>query len=94
MTRSRMQRDGQRVFVLSYHSPSLQAGNTPYVRNQRDLDHFIGWIEEYLAFFFGELGGMAATPSCIYAEAAFAAHPERLPNATASPASAFAASSV
>jgi glycosyltransferase involved in cell wall biosynthesis len=78
LTRSLLQRDGQRVFVLSYHSPSLQAGNTPYVRNRRDLDRFMGWLEDYLAFFFGELGGMAATPSCIYAEAAFAAHPERL----------------
>jgi len=42
---------GQSVFTLSYHSPSLQPGNTPYVRTERERQAFIdrlGAIIEYL----------------------------------------------
>jgi hypothetical protein len=53
---------GYRVFNLKYHSPSLAPGHTPYVRTQRDLDDFVRRIEEYCEFFFGRLGGIAATP--------------------------------
>jgi len=77
MTRALLHRDGHRIFVLSYHSPSLEPGNTPYVRTRDDLGHFVDWIEAYLEFFFGELGGMSATPSLIFTEAAFASHPSR-----------------
>ncbi len=52
---------GQEVFVLTYHSTSLQPGNTPYVRNAGDLHRFLGWLEEVLAFFADELGGRFAT---------------------------------
>ena len=85
LTRSLLHRDGRRIFVLSYHSPSLEPGNTPYVRTTDDLKRFIDWIEAYLEFFFGELGGMAATPSCIFNEAAFASHPNRLRRAKPRP---------
>jgi glycosyltransferase involved in cell wall biosynthesis len=77
MTRALLHRDGHRIFVLSYHSPSLEPGNTPYVRTREDLSRFVGWIDAYLEFFFGELGGMPATPSHIFTEAAFASHPGR-----------------
>ncbi len=53
---------GYRVFAISYHSPSLEPGNTPYVRNRDDLLNFLGWIEGYMEFFFGEIGGVADTP--------------------------------
>jgi hypothetical protein len=53
--------DGHRVFAVSYHSPSLQAGCTPYVRNAKDLETFLHWIEGFLEFFLGEIGGIAAT---------------------------------
>lgn len=56
---------GQQVFVLTYHSPSLEPGHTPYVRSQADLDRFLAWIEGYLAFFHEEVGGRAATPGDI-----------------------------
>jgi hypothetical protein len=72
LTRTLLRRDGHRVFVISYHSPSLEAGHTPYVRTAAELRHFTDWLEGYLDFFFGELGGMAATPACILAEAEFA----------------------
>lgn len=65
LTRTLIQRDGRRLFALSYHSPSLEPGNTPYVRSARDLKRFLYWIEAYLEFFFGEIGGIASTPGAI-----------------------------
>jgi glycosyltransferase involved in cell wall biosynthesis len=57
---------GTRVFVLSYHSPSLVPGRTPYVRTAADLERFLGWLDSIYEYFFGELGGMAATPLDVY----------------------------
>jgi len=61
LTRALLRR-GHRVFSFTYHSPSLEPGNTPYVRNQVDLRGFLRRIEQYLDFFTGEVGGRAATP--------------------------------
>lgn len=55
-------RIGHRVLSLTYHSPSLVPGNTPYVRNEDDLRVFLERIERFLAFFVEELGGRAVTP--------------------------------
>lgn len=52
---------GQRLFNFTYHSPSLEPGHTPYVRSADELQRFLGTIEKYLEFFFGEIGGRAAT---------------------------------
>ncbi len=57
--------DGLRIFSLTFHSPSVVPGHTPYVRRQADLDTFLACIERYLAFFFGELGGVASSPETI-----------------------------
>jgi hypothetical protein len=54
--------DGFRMFSLTFHSPSLEPGHTPYVGTAGDLDAFLRRIEEYLEFFFGEVGGIASTP--------------------------------
>jgi len=61
---------GQRVFTLTYHSPSLEPGHTPYVRSEADLAGFLGWIEGYLEFFFGQLGGVGSTPAEVFRLAA------------------------
>ena len=58
---------GHRVFSLNYHSPSMEPGHTPYVQTERDLRDFLARIDGYLDFFFGEIGGRAATPSDIEA---------------------------
>ena len=55
-------RKGYRVFSLTYHSPSLAPGNTPYVRTEAELAAFLDRIERYLDFFMTEIGGRAATP--------------------------------
>lgn len=52
---------GQRVFVLTYHSPSLEPGNTPYVRTVAQRDQFLAWLDEYYAFFREEIGGRCAS---------------------------------
>ena len=57
-----MASNGHKVFVISYHSPSLGIGHTPYVQTRADLDRFMGWLDGYLEFFFGEIGGIASTP--------------------------------
>jgi hypothetical protein len=53
---------GHRVFTLTYHSPSLLPGNTPYVRSGRDLGRFLDRIKRLLGFFLEQLGGAATTP--------------------------------
>ncbi len=52
---------GHRIVTLSYHSPSLQPGNTPYVRDQRDLALFLDRLSGFLSFFQGVLGGEILT---------------------------------
>lgn len=44
--------DNLPVIVLSFHSPSLVPGHTPYVRDERDLDELYDWfrgVYRYLA---------------------------------------------
>ncbi|MGK2908952.1 MAG: polysaccharide deacetylase family protein [Sphingobium sp.] len=44
--------DGVPVLNFSFHSPTLEAGHTPYVRNATDLEAFYGWwgdVLEHLA---------------------------------------------
>jgi hypothetical protein len=50
-----------RTFTLSFHSPSLEPGHTPYVRTARDLEQFLARIDAYCDFFFGTIGGVAVT---------------------------------
>ena len=54
--------DGVRVFVFSFHSPSVMPGGTPYVRSQGDLDRFLDKCRRYLTFFMQELNGVTMTP--------------------------------
>lgn len=53
---------GVRAFTLSFHSPSLDVGHTPYVRSQAALDRFLNSIERFCEFFIGERNGVASTP--------------------------------
>jgi phosphatidyl-myo-inositol dimannoside synthase len=60
LTRTLLAR-GERIFTLSYHSPSLEPGNTPYVRTHRDLAVFLDRISGFLSYFRDELGGVFLT---------------------------------
>ena len=55
-------RDGIRIFVFSFHSPTIQPGRTPYVQCQADLVAFLDKCRYYIDFFFNSLGGSAMTP--------------------------------
>lgn len=61
LTRSLLER-GENVFTLTYHSPSLAVGCTPYVRDKQGLKNFLDTLENYFSFFFNELGGRPSTP--------------------------------
>jgi len=74
-----MAANGQRVFVLTYHSPSLEAGNTPYVRTPDDLRRFLDWLDGFYSFFREEMRGRPAT----WREVRFGAAPTAAPRATA-----------
>jgi hypothetical protein len=64
LTRS-MLAEGHRIFVVSYHTPSLVPGCTPYVRNQRDLEVFVRWLDAYCEFFMAEACGIPSTPMAV-----------------------------
>ena len=53
---------GVRVFTLSFHSPSLKPGCTPYVRSDSELTCFIGAISGYLEYFLGKKRGRSLGP--------------------------------
>lgn len=53
--------DGHRVFVVTYHSPSLEPGNTPYTRTADDVARMLDWLDEFYTFFREEIGGRPAT---------------------------------
>jgi hypothetical protein len=42
--------DGLPLLVLSFHSPSLQPGHTPYVRSEADLDRLYDWWRRVFAY--------------------------------------------
>jgi hypothetical protein len=52
---------GQRVFTMTYHSPSLSPGHTPYVPDEAALGVFLRCIETVLGYFQSELGGVFTT---------------------------------
>lgn len=59
---------GHRLFSLTYHSPSLAPGHTPYVRNEADLARFLAAIETVLTFFRERIGGRFTTASRVRAD--------------------------
>ena len=52
-----LHQQGCRFFGLTYHSPSLVPGHTPYVRSQDDLNMFLSVLDQYITFFLNELKG-------------------------------------
>jgi hypothetical protein len=55
-------RRGLRIFVFSFHSPSVDPGHTSYVRNEVQLDHFLDNCRSYFSYFRDELKGTSMTP--------------------------------
>lgn len=63
-----MVRRGHRTFSLTYHSPSLAPGHTPYVRDEAALADFLANIETVLLYFRDTLGGAFTTPLGIWSD--------------------------
>ncbi|MFQ5773782.1 MAG: polysaccharide deacetylase family protein [Kiloniellaceae bacterium] len=57
---------GCRIFSLTYHSPSLEPGRTPYVRDRNDLRGFLETMDRYLDAFVNDLGGRPTTITELY----------------------------
>ena len=55
-------RKGHKVLCLSYHSPSLGAANTPYVRSEQDVERFLNTLDRYLAYALETSGCDFMTP--------------------------------
>jgi hypothetical protein len=53
--------EGQRLLTFSFHSPSLEPGHTPYVRDARDLDRFWRWWDRM----FAELDALGVKPTTL-----------------------------
>lgn len=49
---------GTRTFCLSFHSPSLMPGGTPYARSEADVRALLDACRRYFEHFLGELGGV------------------------------------
>ncbi|MEG3638704.1 polysaccharide deacetylase family protein [Magnetococcus sp. PR-3] len=56
---------GERLFTLSFHSPSWEKGHTPYVQSETQLQEFLNRIDRYCHFFMHELGGVYHTPATL-----------------------------
>lgn len=57
------------VYCVSFHSPSLEPGNTPYVQTDKQLQQFLSWLDNVLGYLTSELGALPATAQEIYAMA-------------------------
>lgn len=57
-----LKENGEAVFVVSFHSPSLVPGNTRYVRTEAQSEALYNWLREFIRFFKEELGGRPVTP--------------------------------
>lgn len=55
-------RRGVRCFTMTFHSPSLQPGHTPYVNSTPELSAFLDRLRGYCDFFFGALDGTPGDP--------------------------------
>lgn len=56
-----LRRQGADLFCISFHSPSVVPGNTPYVRNAAELARFKDWISIVLDYLVTEIGAQPAT---------------------------------
>lgn len=62
--------DGCQVLTMTYHSPSLVSGHTPYVRSPKELEAFLESINGLCTYFKDELGGVFMSVSSLHAKLA------------------------
>jgi hypothetical protein len=64
-----LQQQGADLYCISFHSPSVVPGNTPYVRNASDLAQFNSWMATMLDFLITDIGAVPATIEDVLAAA-------------------------
>ena len=57
---------GCKVLTLSFHSPTVRPGCTPYVKNSKDLAEFLAKISNYIDYFISEYAGITLSPEGVY----------------------------
>ncbi len=68
----RLLADGHQLFSLSYHTPSLVPGHTPYVRDAADLRTFWAWWDGVFELFAREgVKGIGSSELCTALEASY-----------------------
>jgi hypothetical protein len=60
--------DGVRIFSFAFHSPSVEAGNTPYVTSPAEVEKFVSHCRRFFDYFMGELGGVPTTTLALRAQ--------------------------
>ena len=62
-----LMKGGCQVYSMTYHSPSMVPGHTPYVRTDAELERFIASVRDYCAWFRDEMGGQFMSVSGVHA---------------------------
>ena len=81
----RLLEDGLTLFSISFHSPSVEPGHTPYVRDEADLARFHAWWDGMLDFFARRGVEPASFDDILTATQASAAPPPALSANTVGP---------
>jgi hypothetical protein len=63
---------GQNIFMLRLHSPSVEPGHTPYVRNEAEQAAFLARLDRFLDWFRTVMQGKTEDPLRLHAEMAAA----------------------
>ncbi|MGH7071948.1 MAG: polysaccharide deacetylase family protein [Acetobacteraceae bacterium] len=58
---------GERLFMLTYHSSSLLPGGAPYVRTPAARERFLSTLDRYISFFISACSGRPASLSAVAA---------------------------
>lgn len=74
-----MLEDGHKLISISFHSPSLAPGHTPYVRNSAELNAFYHWWDVILSYLEAQGVSPAGTDEVI--DLAWATRDDGLPQA-------------
>jgi hypothetical protein len=56
-----LQKQNAQLYCISFHSPSVVPGNTPYVRHEKHLAEFYEWMTTMLDYLVTEIGARPAT---------------------------------
>ena len=65
----RLHSKGTKHFAISFHSPSLAIGNTPYVRTELERQALLSWLREVLKYLISAVGACPGTALDLHREA-------------------------